>query len=67
LGAFDKNNSKHIEILNKWKSKNTKYYNNAINTWTKLDVKKLKAFKENNLNFKIFYNISQFNNWYNKI
>lgn len=67
LGAFDKNNSKHIEILNKWKSKNTKYYNNAINTWTMLDVKKLKAFKDNKLNYKIFYNINQFYNWYNKI
>ena len=49
--------------LNLWKSKNTKYYNNAINSWTVRDINKMKLAKENNLNYKVFYNISELKNW----
>ncbi len=38
-------------ILWEWKNRNTKYYNNAIKTWTISDVKKRERAKENNLNF----------------
>ena len=38
-------------LLEKWKSKNTKYYNNAINTWTIRDVNKRETAKQNNLNY----------------
>ncbi len=49
--------------LEQWKSKNTKYYYNAINTWTNLDVKKKNIAKQNNLNYIIFWDISDFNKW----
>ena len=51
------------QILEKWKAKNTKYYDNAINTWTIRDVKKINTFIKNNLNFKLFYNINELKNW----
>ena len=38
--AFNENNQDDIDKLNLWKSKNTKFYDNAIYTWTELDVKK---------------------------
>ena len=38
-----------------------------INIWAKYDPLKLQTFKKNKLNYKIFYNIEQFKNWYNKI
>jgi len=47
------------QLLQKWKDKNTQYYNNAINTWTNLDIKKYKIAKQNNLNYKIFWNINE--------
>ena len=45
------------DTLKKWKSKNTDYYKNAIETWTKRDVKKREITKLNNLNYlEIFSN-----------
>lgn len=61
---FDKNNKNHLEILEKWKLKNNKFYNNAIYCWTLLDVKKLETFKKNKLNYKIFYKESKFSDWF---
>lgn len=66
LEPFDKTNKKHLEILNKWKSKNTKYFNNAIDVWTKRDPLKLEIIKKNNLNYKIFYNQNEFERWLNE-
>lgn len=62
---FDKNNKQHLEKLNDWKnkSKNSKFYKQAIYVWTELDVKKLEIFKNNNLNYKIFYTEKEFNKW----
>lgn len=58
---FDKNNTEDIELLNKWKSKNTKLYNQSIYVWTELDVKKRNIAKENKINYlEIFsYNIKE--------
>ncbi len=54
---FDSNNKKDVEKLNYWKSKNNEYYNNAIYTWTDLDVRKRKTANENQLNYlEIFSN-----------
>lgn len=54
---FDTNNKKDIEKLEYWKSKNNEYYNNAIYTWTDLDVRKRKTANENQLNYlEIFSN-----------
>jgi hypothetical protein len=53
--------------LENWKSKNTKYYNNAINTWTKLDVNKRTTAKLNNLNYIEFFNENDFNDYINNL
>lgn len=46
-----------ISKLEYWeeRSKDSKYYKNAIYTWTDLDVRKQKIAKENNLNYKVIY------------
>lgn len=62
---YDENNEDDIKLLNKWREKNTKYYDKAINTWTILDIKKYKTFNENKLNYKLFYNINELKNWLN--
>lgn len=60
---FDETNEKHVALVEEWKNKNSKYYDTAIYTWTDLDVRKIKAFNDNNLNYKIFYNEQQFYKW----
>ena len=47
-------------------SKTSDYYQQAIYTWTELDVKKQKTAKENNLNYLCFYNKKQFLDWFEK-
>lgn len=56
---FSEKDNECIKLLNKWKEGNTKYYNNAIITWTIRDVQKRKVAKENNLNYKEFWNINE--------
>ena len=54
---YDSNNIEDINKLNIWKNKNTKYYDNAIYTWTNLDIRKRNIAKKNNLNYlEIFSN-----------
>ena len=55
---FDKTNKNDIEqvLFYKNKSINSKYYKNAIYTWTILDVKKLHMIKQNNIKMLIVYN-----------
>ena len=48
---FDPKNPDHILKLNKWKSKNTKFYQNAVSVWTIRDPLKRKTALENNLNY----------------
>ena len=60
---FNKNSFKHQETLQRWKDKNTKFYNNAIKVWTYYDPLKLETFKKNKLNYKIFYTEEEFNGW----
>ncbi|MCM1260541.1 MAG: hypothetical protein NC222_06260 [Staphylococcus sp.] len=64
---FDQNNSKHIALLHKMKSKNSRYYNSAIHIWTDLDVRKKNIAKENNLNFLAFYKEEDFVKWFNNL
>lgn len=54
---YDPNNAKCQEQLEKWqeKAKTSKFYENAIYTWTVRDVKKQQCAKENNLNYKVIY------------
>lgn len=60
---FDKNNAEDLKLVEKWKLKNTKYYNNAIATWTIRDIAKYNIAKENNLKYLVFYFEKDFNNW----
>ena len=60
--AFDNNNNNDLLILEKWKSKHTKYYDNAINTWTIRDVNKRNIAKKNNLKYIEVWNIEELKN-----
>lgn len=54
---FNKNDKDDLNIVEKWKSKKSKYYNKAINDWTVRDVIKRQIAKENGLNYiEIFSN-----------
>ena len=59
--------AEHLALLEKWKQKNNKFYNLAINIWTKIDPKKREIAKNNNLNWIEFFNMKEFNFWYNNI
>ena len=55
---FDKNNTEDLQKLTVWqeKSKESKFFTNAIETWTRRDVEKLNILQENKLNFVLIYN-----------
>ncbi len=53
---FDKSNFDDMTELVSYKYKGTKYYQNAIYVWTKLDVKKRQIAMNNNLNYIVFWN-----------
>lgn len=70
------NSAEDKQRLKKWKSKaqeinfkgETKsFYSNAIYVWTKLDTKKQQTFIANKLNYKIFYTLQDFEEWYKTI
>ena len=48
---FDSSNPDDISIVNEWKEKNTDFYNNAIQVWTKSDPLKRETARKNNLNW----------------
>lgn len=52
---FDENDSDDNARLEFMKSKNSKYYDNAIETWTVRDVKKRKCAEENNLKYVVLW------------
>ena len=66
---FDKNDSKDLEKLNQLteKSKNSKFYRNAIETWTVRDILKLNTALENNLNYVAWFNEEQAYDWIERI
>ena len=51
------------QIVEKWKAKNTKFYDNAIQTWTVRDVNKRNIAKQNKLNYIEFWNLNELLNW----
>ena len=63
---FDENNTEHVNILNEWKTKETSGYKGAIDTWTVRDPLKFKTAQENNLNYLMFYTMTDFKNRFNK-
>lgn len=56
---FNREDVNDLNKLDVWKSKNTKYYDNAISTWTVRDVNKIKFVKSNKVNLKVFYDIEE--------
>lgn len=52
---YDENDSIDKEKLDFWKSKNNKFYNKAIDVWTKYDVNKRITAKKNDLNYITFW------------
>ena len=56
---FDPSSIKDQVKLERWKAKQTKYYNNAINVWTKRDVEKRNKAKEENLDYKEFWSLKE--------
>lgn len=52
---YNENSIEDNLMVEQWKNKNTKFYDNAIHNWTVRDVKKRNIAKQNNLNyFEIF-------------
>lgn len=73
---FDKNNIKRIKQVENWNQKSFELnsqgkqklqYKQAIYIWTKSDPLKVRTARENKLNYLVFYNMEQFNNWYKNI
>ena len=54
---FNENDEECLKQLSVWKekAKTSKFYENAIQTWTVRDVNKQKIAKENKLNYKVIY------------
>lgn len=54
---YDPTDKECQEKLAIWKekAKQSKFYENAIKTWTERDVKKQQVAKQNNLNYKVIY------------
>lgn len=63
---YNENDRNDIGKLELWKSKNTKYYNNAIDTWTIRDIHKKIVAESNCLNYLVFFNENDFNIWFSK-
>ena len=60
---FDENNQEDIDRLNKLKSKNTKFYNTAIDVWTIRDINKRNIAKENKLNYIEVWKYDELEQW----
>lgn len=54
---YDPNDPECIKKLGEWteKAKKSKFFANAIDTWTRRDVEKQRIAKKNNLNYKVIY------------
>jgi len=64
---FNENSKEDKEKLEFWKSKNSKYYDNAIHTWTIRDVNKHNIALENKLNYFVFYSYDELKEWVNNL
>ena len=67
---YNKNTDKleYNNIISKCSKTNKKnMYNTILYVWTDLDVRKLKCVETQKLNYKAFYNINEFNNWFTNI
>lgn len=60
---FDPNSKEDQNKLYELQHKNGKYYETAGITWTQRDPLKVKTAKQNNLNYKIFWNLDELIEW----
>ena len=58
------NKKEDKQIIETWKSKNNKFYDNAIYTWTDLDVRKRKIARKNKLNYVVLWSIDDIHEWF---
>lgn len=56
---FDATNENDIAKAEFMRSKHSKYYDNAIETWTVRDVKKKEYAEKNELNYLVFWNLEE--------
>lgn len=63
---FDLESEKDLEKLKIWKekAKTSKFYKNAIETWTVRDPLKRRIAKQNNLKWREFFNFDEFSRWF---
>lgn len=61
---FDSNSIEDVIIVEKWNKKATRYYESAIDVWTKRDPLKRKTAKDNNLNWIEFFSMEEFMKWF---
>ena len=61
---FNEDDPFDLQRLETLKSKKTKYYDNAIKTWTIRDVIKRKTAKQNNLNYVTLWNPQDIKEWF---
>lgn len=60
----EKNEEDMIELQRMIKlSESHKFYIGAIKVWTETDLEKKKIAEQNNLNYKVFWNIKEFEEW----
>ena len=60
---FNENDEDDLKKLEKWKSKKTKYYDNAIETWTVRDVKKRKCAEDSHLKYIALWKLDDIDNF----
>lgn len=65
---YDENNKENRNTLENWKrlSECSRFYQNAIETWTVRDIRKLNTALENNLNYVVWFNEEQAYDWIEK-
>lgn len=65
---YDENNEDNRNTLEKWReaSKHSRYYQNAVETWTVRDLNKLNTALKNNLNYVVWFNKEQAHEWIEK-
>ena len=62
---YDQNSKENRNTLEKWKqlSERSRFYQNAIETWTIRDIKKLNVALKNHLNYIAWFNREQAYEW----
>ena len=60
---FDVNNLDDIKIVETWKSKHTKFFDAAIDTWTRRDLFKAQTAIKNKLHYLVFWSFDELQSW----